>query len=86
MSKGVDFDFRPRGQYRRGERPLFVRPPFNQSGQIIYGTYSEPGFSPPVVAFMHDFYAVSADEQRQMVESTLLLCEMMYHQQLENQP
>ena len=84
MSKGVVFDFTPRGIARDGR--LRVRPPFNQSGQIIYGSYSEPGFSPPIVAFMHDFYSVSADEQRQMVESTILLCEMMYHQQLENQP
>ena len=84
MSKGVVFDFRPRMLAR--DHRLKPGPPFNQSGQIIYGTYSEPGFSPPVVALMHDFYAVSADEQRQMVESTIMLCEMMYHQQLENQP
>ena len=84
MSKGVDFDFRPR--VISVKQILKPGPPFNQSGQIIYGTFSDKGFSPPVVAFMHDFYAVSADEQRQMVESTILLCEMMYHQQLENQP
>jgi hypothetical protein len=84
MSKGIVFYFRPRVLAR--DWALKPGPPFNQSGQIIYGTYSVPGFSPPVVAFMHDFYAVSADEQRQMVESTILLCEMMYHQQLENQP
>jgi hypothetical protein len=83
MSKGVVFDFRPRG-ITKGAL-LKPGPPFNQSGQMICGTYSEPGFSPPVVAFMYDFYSVSADEQRQMVESTLLLCEMIYQQQ-ENQP
>jgi hypothetical protein len=83
MSKGVVFDFRPRGIAR--DRLLCVRPPFNQSGQIIYGTFSDPGFSPPIVAFMHDFYSVSAEEQRQMVESTIALCELKYNQ-LENQP
>jgi hypothetical protein len=83
MSKGVVFDFRPRG-ITMGKL-LKPRPPFNQSGQVIYGTYADPGFSPPVVAFMHDFYAVSADEQRQMVENTIMLCEMIYQQQ-ENQP
>ena len=83
MSKGVAFDFRPRGIH--AGHLLKPLPPFNQSGQVIYGTYAEPGFSPPVVAFMHDFYSVNAEEQRQMVESTILLCEMMYQQQ-ENQP
>jgi hypothetical protein len=48
---------------------------------LIYGTFAEPGFSPPIVAFMHDFYSVSAEEQRQMVESTILLCELKYNQQ-----
>ena len=85
MSSGVSFDFRPRGQHRRGERPLLVRPPFVHSGMFILGTYSEPGFSPPVVAFMHDFHSVSDDERRQMAQSTILLCEMLYQQQ-ENQP
>jgi hypothetical protein len=82
MSKGIVFDFRPRVLAR--DRLLKPGPPFNQSGLIIYGTFSDKGFSPPIVAFMHDFYSVSADEQRQMVQSTILLCEMMYQQQ-ENQ-
>ena len=79
MSRGVVFDFRPRKSTAR-DRLLRVRPPFNQSGQLIYGTYSEPGFSPPVAAFMHDFYSVSAEEQRQMAESTIALCEILYQQ------
>jgi hypothetical protein len=79
MSKGVDFDLRPR-KFLARNRLLHVRPPFNQSGMIIYGTYSEPGFSPPVVAFMNDYYSVSAEEQRQMVESTIALCEILYQQ------
>lgn len=83
MSKGVVFDFRPRILAR--DHRLKPGPPFNQSGQIIYGTFSDKGCSPPIVAFMHDYYAVSAAEQRQMAQSTILLCEMMYHQQ-ENQP
>jgi hypothetical protein len=78
MSKGIDFDFRPRTLAR--DHRLKPRPPFNQSGQLIYGTFAEPGFSPPIVAFMHDFYSVSAEEQRQMVESTIALCEMLYQQ------
>jgi hypothetical protein len=82
MSSGVVFDFHPRG-ISLGKR-LKPEPPFNQSGMLLYGTYAEPGFSPPVVAIMHDFYSVSAEEQRQMVESTVLLCEMLYQQQ-ENQ-
>jgi len=82
MSKGVVFDFKPRGiTLRKRLKPM---PPFNQSGQVIYGTYSDSGFSPPIVAFMHDFYSVSADEQRQMVENTILLCELMYQQQEVN--
>ena len=83
MSKGVVFDFRRRVIAR--DRLLKPGPPFNQSGQIIYGTFADPGFSPPIVAFMHDFYSVSAEEQRQMVESTIALCELKYYQ-LENQP
>jgi len=83
MSKGVVFDFRPRGVHA-GHR-LKPVPPFNQSGSMICGTFAAPGFSPPIVAFMHDFYSVSADERRQMVENTILLCEMIYQQQ-ENQP
>jgi hypothetical protein len=82
MSKGIVFDFRPRvisaGQILR------PGPPFNQSGQMICGTFAEPGFSPPIVAFMHDYYSVSAAEQRQMAQSTILLCEMMYQQQEVN--
>lgn len=83
MSKGIVFDFKPR--VISVKQILKPGPPFNQSGQIIYGTFSEPGFSPPIVAFMHDYYSVSAAEQRQMAQSTILLCEMMYQQQ-ENQP
>lgn len=79
MSKGVVFDFRRRVIAR--DRLIKPEPPFNQSGQIIYGTFADPGFSPPIVAFMHDFYSVSAEEQRQMVESTIALCELRYNQQ-----
>jgi hypothetical protein len=79
MSKGIDFDFRPRSI--SGRQLLLPRPPFNQSGQIIYGTFADPGFSPPIVAFMHDFYSVSAEEQRQMVLNTIALCELKYNQQ-----
>lgn len=83
MSKGIVFDFKPR--VISVKQILKPGPPFNQSGQIIYGTFSDKGYSPPIVAFMHDYYSVSAAEQRQMAQSTIMLCEMMYQQQ-ENQP
>jgi hypothetical protein len=79
MSKGIDFDFRRRVIARY--RLLKPGPPFNQSGQIIYGTFPDKGYSPPIVAFMHDFYSVSAEEQRQMALNTIALCELKYNQQ-----
>ena len=79
MSRGIDFDFRPRGI--SGRQLLHPRPPFNQSGQVIYGTYADKGYSPPIVAFMHDYYSVGAEEQRQMVLNTIALCELKYNQQ-----
>lgn len=79
MKTGIKFDFRPRtlgsGVY------LHVCPPFRASGQMIVGSYKEPGFSGPIVAMMHDYYSVSAEEQRRMAENTIALCEMLYSQQ-----
>lgn len=79
MSAGITFDFRPRfldkGVY------LHVCPPFSVSGQMVVGSYKEPGFSAPIVAFMHDYYSVGAEEQRRMAENTIALCEMLYSQQ-----
>lgn len=81
--KGVTFDFGPRliGGGREALRPC---PPFMASGQVIVGSYKEPGYSAPIVAFMHDYYSVSAEEQRRMVENTIALCEMLYAQEVAN--
>lgn len=76
MSKGIDFDFRPRTV--SSVTTLHPGPPFNQSGQIIYGTFPDKGYSPPIVAFMHDYYSVGAEEQRQMALNTVALCEILY--------
>lgn len=79
MNGGVTFDFRPR---KIGDRVrLHVCPPFAASGQMVVGSYTEPGFSRPVVAFMHDYYSVGAEEQRRMAENTIALCELLYEQQ-----
>ena len=76
MSKGIAFDFRPR---TIGDRVLLrVCPPFNVCGQLVIGSYKEPGYSGPIVAFMHDYYSVGAEEQRQMALNTVTLCEMLY--------
>lgn len=75
MSKGISFDFRPRTV---SERALRVCPPFRASGQLVVGSFKEPGFTGPIVAFMHDYYSVSAEEQRQMALNTVALCEILY--------
>ena len=77
--KGITFDFKPRHTGR--DRCLKPCPPFMASGQMIIGSYEEPGFSGPIVAFMHDYYSVSAEEQRRMAENTIALCELLYSQQ-----
>lgn len=75
MSKGISFDFQPR---TISERVLRVCPPFRASGQLVVGSFSEPGFTGPIVAFMHDYYSVGAEEQRRMAENTVALCEILY--------
>jgi len=75
MSKGISFDFQPRTV---SERTLRVCPPFRASGQLVVGSFSEPGFTGPIVAFMHDYYSVGAEEQRRMAENTVALCEILY--------
>lgn len=82
MAKGIEFDFRPRHTGR--DRTLQPCPPFMASGQMIIGSYEEPGFSGPIVAFMHDYYSVSAEEQRRMAENTIALCHMLYEQEVAN--
>lgn len=78
MSKGVSFNFQPRTV---SERVLRVCPPFRASGQLVVGSFNEPGFIGPTVAFMHDYYSVGAEEQRRMAENTVALCELLYEQQ-----
>lgn len=57
-------------------------PPYTSEGPNIYGR-SRMGFI-GVAAHMRDYYSVSAEEQRQMVENTIALCELLYAQK-ENQ-
>ena len=81
--RGIAFDFRPR-VIGGGREPLRPCPPFMASGHMVVGSYKEPGFSGPVVAVMHDYYSVSAEEQRRMAENTIALCEMLYAQEVAN--
>ena len=82
MNRGITFDFRPR---TIGDRVLLrVCPPFKIHGQLVLGSYKEPGYSGPIVAFMHDYYSVGAEEQRRMAENTVALCEMLYTTQESN--
>ena len=82
MNRGITFDFRPRTVGDRA--PLHVCPPFRIHGQLVIGSYKEPGYSGPIVAFMHDYYSVGAEEQRQMALNTVTLCEMLYTTQESN--
>lgn len=70
MSKGVEFYF------KRADK-LKVTPPFSTSGQLVFGRNADGGVS-LIVAFMHDYHAVSAEEQRRMAENTVALCEILY--------
>jgi hypothetical protein len=82
VNRGITFDFRPR---TIGDRLLLhVCPPFRIHGQLVIGSYKEPGYSGPIVAFMHDYYSVGAEEQRQMALNTVTLCEMLYTTQESN--
>ncbi len=75
MSKGVEFFFNERGD---GER---VCPPFNYSGTLVLGRLKPSGFDGAIAAVMHDYYSVSAEQQRQMALNTIALCEMKYAEQ-----
>ena len=71
MSKGVTFySFKHLG------------PPFSSVDANVYGQ-SRLGFY-EVVAYMHDYYSVSAEEQRRMAENTIALCELLYSQEVAN--
>lgn len=82
MKRGVQFDMYARNV--ADGKVLRPCPPFNHSGQFIFGSYIESGYSGPIVAVMHDYYSVSAEEQRQMVLNTIALCEMKYAEQEVN--
>lgn len=74
MSKGVEFYFKRNDKQR-------VVPPFNASGQLVFGFSAADRTVSLIVAFMHDFYAVGAEEQREMALNTIALCELKYNQQ-----
>lgn len=56
-----------------------LAPPYVSDKGFIYGQSSQGFYD--VVAIMHDYHSVSAEEQRRMVENTIALCEMLYEQQ-----
>lgn len=82
MKRGVEFFLHPRTAHK--DKQIKPCPPFNHSGQFIVGSYIESGYSGPIVAVMHDYYSVSAKEQRQMALNTIALCEMKYAEQEVN--
>lgn len=56
-----------------------LAPPYTAEGPNIFGRSSMGLIA--VAAHMQDYYSVSAEEQRQMVENTIALCELLYEQQ-----
>lgn len=76
MAKGVDF-------YLKRKDKRKISPPFSASGQLVVGRDVETD-STLVVAFMHGYYSVSAEEQRRMAENTIALCELLYEQEVAN--
>lgn len=83
MSKGVEFKYMNRVPMADGRlSAAFAAPPYVQERDAIMGRFREGSyFGQVIAATMHDFYSVSAEEQRQMVESTIALCELKYNQQ-----
>jgi hypothetical protein len=80
--------FTPLGQAKGKDgltRGIFPAPPYHRSNDHIVGKIqigSIVGNS--VAAVMWDYYSVSAEEQRRMVENTIALCEMKYTEQEVN--
>ena len=74
MSKGVEFYFKRNDKQR-------VVPPFNASGRLVLGFSASDRAVSLIVAFMHDYYAASAEEQREMAINTIALCELKYNQE-----
>lgn len=59
-----------------------LAPPYAQDGAHIYGRSSMGLIAH--AAYMYDYYSVSAEEQRQMAENTIALCELLYQQEVLN--
>ncbi len=81
--RGVEFIYRGREKKAGGVTyAAFPAPPYVQQRDQIFGKLhinTIVGFVP--AAIMHDYYSVSAEEQRRMVENTIALCEMKYAEQ-----
>ncbi len=85
--KGLQFRYVRHEDEKTGQYSLvFAAPPYSQDRDKIFGRHlQQMGVVIPVVAaIMHDFYSVSAEEQRRMVENTIALCEMKYAEQEVN--
>ena len=74
MREGITFLF------ERADKRKVV-PPFHSSGQLVVGRLEDEPAARPIVAFMNDYYSVSAEMQRQMAENTVALCEMKHAEQ-----
>ena len=59
-----------------------LAPPYTQDGPSIYGRSGQGLIAH--AAYMHDYYSVSAEEQRRMAENTIALCELLYSQEVAN--
>lgn len=56
-----------------------LAPPYSSEGANVYGRSSQGLIG--IVAYMHGYYSVGAEEQRRMAENTIALCELLYSQQ-----
>ena len=83
MSKGVEIQYMNRVPMVDGSvSAAFAAPPYVQERDTIMGRFNKgPYFGQVIAAIMHDYYAVSAEEQRQMALNTIALCELKYNQQ-----
>jgi hypothetical protein len=83
MSKGVEFLYRGRETKADGNiYAAFPAPPYSQQRDQIFGRRQNASWLGLVVAaVMHDYYSVSAEQQRQMALNTIALCEMKYAEQ-----
>lgn len=86
MKRGVEFLYRARETKADGDTyAAFPAPPYNHKGDQIVGKTQVGAYAiNSVAAVMHDYYSVSAEEQRQMALNTIALCEMKYAEQEVN--